>query len=167
MTTNDSSNIDKKKSKVCVFQCSSENILILFFRIWYKISTVTNLNLNSPVYNGEFLIPNLRVNKCVSASELLVHIGLVPKVFWMLYISFGKIKFDGGNNRRASSDLDESRHLQSPVTTWMPRVINWNAMSLMLLGLLNSISLSNRPKKYYATEMSYYLFHLFLQKSQK
>ena len=73
----------------------------------------------------------------------------------MLYISFGKIKFSGGNNRRASSDLDESRHLQSPVTTWMPGVINRYAMSLMLLGLLNSISLSNRPKKYYATEMSY------------
>ena len=82
------------------------------------------------------------------ASELLDQIRFMPKIFWMLYILVGKIKFNGGKNRRTSRFLDGSRHLQNPVTC-MLRVIKQNAMSFMLLGLLNSIGLSNTPKKYY------------------
>ena len=93
-------------------------------------------------------IPNLRVKNVYRLQNYWIILDSCQKYSECFIFYLGKIRFNGGKTRRASSDLDESRHLRRPVTC-MPMVLKWDAMSFMLLGPLNSISLSNTPKKYY------------------
>ena len=137
-----------KVLKFMYFSAAQQIFSTLFFRICYKISTVPKILIWIHPSIMVIFVPNQRVKNVYRLQNCWTILDSCQKYSECFIFYLGKIRFNGGKNRRASSDLDESRHLRRPVTC-MPMVLKWDAMSFMLLGPLNSISLSNTPKKYY------------------